>query len=48
MNKTQFSIEKELFPLLISGYKIKGAILKTRFIDIGIPNDYYEFCKWKK
>jgi D-glycero-alpha-D-manno-heptose 1-phosphate guanylyltransferase len=48
MNKTQFSIEKELFPLLISGKKIKGAILKTRFIDIGIPNDYYEFCKWKK
>ena len=48
ITNTQFSLEKVLFPLLIEEKKLKGSILKTKFIDIGIPIDYHEFCKWKK
>jgi D-glycero-alpha-D-manno-heptose 1-phosphate guanylyltransferase len=44
----KFSIEKQLFPLLIMDKKISGTNIQTRFIDIGVPVDYYEFCKWKK
>ncbi len=43
-----FSLERDLFPLLVSEQKLKGIILNTKFIDIGIPVDYHEFCKWKK
>lgn len=47
ITNSQFSLEKDLFPLLIEDKKLKGTILKTKFIDIGIPIDYHEFCKWK-
>jgi D-glycero-alpha-D-manno-heptose 1-phosphate guanylyltransferase len=48
ITKLQFSLEKDLFPLLIKENKIKGSIILTKFIDIGIPSDYLEFCKLKK
>ena len=44
-NKKVFSIEKDLFADLSNSQKLYGKILKYEFIDIGIPEDYYRFCK---
>ena len=44
-NNKPFSIEIELFPNLIMKKSLFGKIINTSFIDIGIPRDYYEFCK---
>jgi D-glycero-alpha-D-manno-heptose 1-phosphate guanylyltransferase len=44
INRIEFSIEKELFPLLVKEKKLKAVNLDTNFIDIGIPEDYYTFC----
>ena len=46
-NLESYSIESELFPNLVLKENLYGEILKTTFTDIGIPNDYYEFCKIK-
>ena len=42
-----YSIESELFPNLVLKENLYGEIIKTTFTDIGIPKDYYEFCKIK-
>jgi D-glycero-alpha-D-manno-heptose 1-phosphate guanylyltransferase len=41
-----FSIERELFPQLVSRHQLKATALTTDFIDIGIPEDYLRFCRW--
>ena len=41
-----FSIERELFPQLVSRHQLKATALTTDFIDIGIPEDYFRFCRW--
>ena len=41
-----FSIERELFPQLVSRHQLKATSLTTDFIDIGIPEDYFRFCRW--
>lgn len=46
-NGEPFSLESDLFPTLIHKNMLKGAILKSNFIDIGIPEDYEKFCNWK-
>tara|TARA_Y100000385_G_C13083960_1_gene635423 strand:- start:660 stop:1370 length:711 start_codon:yes stop_codon:yes gene_type:complete len=38
-----FSLENDLFPKLVLKHKIKGQIIKTDFIDIGVPEDYNLF-----
>lgn len=43
-----YSLEKDLFPNLIENQKLKGLELKTKFIDIGIPEDYLKFCSLMK
>jgi D-glycero-alpha-D-manno-heptose 1-phosphate guanylyltransferase len=45
---TPFSIEKDLFPILMKNRSLKGCIINANFIDIGIPDDYYKFCKLMK
>lgn len=40
-----FSLEKDIFPVLISKGKLKGLVLNGWFCDIGIPEDYKRFCK---
>lgn len=40
----KFSIENEVFPQLVQKKELGGISLKTSFIDIGIPEDYYRFC----
>ena len=43
---TNFSLEKEIFPNLASSGLLFAKTINSYFIDIGIPEDYYKFCKW--
>ena len=43
-----FSIETHLFPELVKHKQINAKIIKTTFIDIGVPEDYYKFCRLNK
>jgi D-glycero-alpha-D-manno-heptose 1-phosphate guanylyltransferase len=40
-----YSIEKDFFNKLISEKKLKAKRIHANFIDIGIPEDYFKFCK---
>lgn len=41
-----FSLERDLFPKLVKNRQLKTVPLQTHFVDIGIPEDYYRFCRW--
>lgn len=40
-----FSLELDIFPELVKENQLSGIILKTNFIDIGIPEDYHRYCQ---
>lgn len=42
----KFSLERDFFPKIIRAKKITPVILRTEFVDIGVPDDYYKFCSW--
>ena len=41
-----FSMERELFPAMVGAKALTAVALETEFIDIGIPEDYFRFCRW--
>lgn len=41
-----FSLESELFATLVQNHSLMAVPLQTNFIDIGVPDDYYRFCRW--
>lgn len=41
-----FSLERDLFPKLVKKQQLTAVPLQAPFIDIGIPDDYYQFCRW--
>lgn len=41
-----FSLERDLFPTLVRNRRLTAVLLKTDFIDIGVPADYHRFCRW--
>lgn len=41
-----FSLERDKFPLWASQGILKAVPLEFSFIDIGIPDDYFRFCRW--
>lgn len=43
---SSFSIETEVFPRLVGSQQLGVVRLSESFIDIGVPEDYLEFCKW--
>ena len=43
-NGKAFSIETNLFPILVKEKKLNYVISESDFIDIGIPEDYHKFC----
>lgn len=45
-NGYPFSLERDFFKKLVHAQTLKAVPLKTEFIDIGVPNDYYRFCRW--
>lgn len=45
-NGQSFSLERELFSKLVTNGRLHAIPLETDFIDIGIPEDYFRFCRW--
>jgi D-glycero-alpha-D-manno-heptose 1-phosphate guanylyltransferase len=43
-----FSLEQKIFPPLARSGQLRAAALHTDFIDIGIPEDYFRFCRWSE
>lgn len=41
-----FSLERDLFQGLAAAELLSTVALDTDFIDIGVPEDYYRFCRW--
>lgn len=41
-----FSMERELLPRLVNAGQLNAVCVETDFVDIGIPDDYFRFCKW--
>ncbi len=41
-----FSLERDLFPKLVINGELSAVSLDSEFIDIGIPADYFRFCRW--
>jgi D-glycero-alpha-D-manno-heptose 1-phosphate guanylyltransferase len=41
-----FSIEREVFPRLAEERCLTAMPLVADFIDIGVPVDYFRFCRW--
>ena len=45
-NHLPFSLERFTFPAMVARRELKVVVLHTEFIDIGVPDDYYRFCRW--
>lgn len=43
---SNFSIENDIFPSLSNKGILSAVKIDTKFIDIGIPEDYFKFCAW--
>lgn len=41
-----FSLERDLFPKLVAEKKLTAIVLESDFVDIGLPEDYYRYCRW--
>jgi len=41
-----FSLERDLFAMLVQNQRLTAVPLHTDFIDIGVPDDYHRFCRW--
>lgn len=41
-----FSLERTIFPILADTGELTAVSLATDFIDIGVPEDYFRFCRW--
>lgn len=41
-----YSMEKVAFPAWVASEDLKAVALNTDFIDIGVPDDYFRFCRW--
>lgn len=41
-----FSLERNSFSTLVANRDLKAVTLNTDFIDIGVPDDYFRFCRW--
>lgn len=45
-NHNPFSLERDLFPNWVDRGILKAVPLKSDFIDIGVPEDYFRLCHW--
>lgn len=41
-----FSLEKKILPQLSKLKVLRPLLIKGQFFDIGVPKDYFEFCRW--
>ena len=42
----KFSLEEVVFPQLVKKNSLLAVPVSTKFIDIGVPEDYDKFCQW--
>lgn len=40
------SLENDVFPSLVKNGLLFAIEVQANFIDIGVPQDYFKFCKW--
>ena len=40
------SMEKDILPRLTNDHILKAVKSDIDFIDIGMPEEYFRFCKW--
>lgn len=45
---SKFSLESDIFNILVKSSGLNSIKLSTDFIDIGVPEDYFKFCAWIK
>lgn len=45
-NGQPFSLEQAVLPKLAASGQLHAVPLETDFIDIGVPEDYFRFCRW--
>ncbi len=45
-NHMPFSLERTTFPALVAQGDLKAVTLDADFVDIGVPEDYFRFCRW--
>jgi len=45
-NGRPFSLERDLLPGLAATGELRAVPIDSTFIDIGIPEDYFRFCRW--
>ena len=41
-----FSLERVTFPAMVARRELIAVAVQNEFIDIGVPDDYYRFCRW--
>lgn len=45
-NGRPLSLERDLLPRLVDAKALRAVAIEADFIDIGIPDDYFRFCRW--
>lgn len=45
---SKFSLETDIFPKYAAAGMLSGCHINGRFIDIGVPEDYFKFCELYK
>ena len=48
LKRASFSLEDDIFPKVAEKLMFSAIEIETDFIDIGVPKDYFRFCKWIK
>lgn len=46
LKRASFSLEDDIFPKVAEKLMFSAIEIETDFIDIGVPKDYFRFCKW--
>jgi len=47
-NGQRMSLEMDVFPKLLAERRLRAVPMESDFIDIGVPEDYFRFCRWQK
>lgn len=46
IGRKAFSLEAKILPQLSESKVLRSLLMEGQFFDIGVPKDYYEFCRW--
>ena len=48
VGREPFSLELKILPQLTELKILRSLLIKGQFFDIGVPKDYYDFCRWQE